>query len=57
MELREVNLMHEKKLKDLESERSKLIKKNKCLEDKLLDKSIVPASYNASASKTDFGEA
>jgi len=40
MELREVNLMYEKKFNDLKSERSKLIKKIKCLEDELLDKSL-----------------
>jgi TolA-binding protein len=37
MELREVNQMHVKKFNNLESERSKLIEKIKCLEDKLIE--------------------
>jgi hypothetical protein len=37
MELREVNKLHVKNLNNLESERSKLIEKIKCLEDKLTE--------------------
>jgi hypothetical protein len=54
MELREINLLHEKKLNNLENERSKLIEKIKYLEVKLLDKSVVPTSNIASASKSVF---
>jgi hypothetical protein len=37
MELRKVNQLHVKKLNNLESERSKLIEKIKCLEDELIE--------------------